>query len=334
MRGTEVKAVGELAGEALSGAAGIVGDVHRGVSRRVFGMLGPVAAPVRARRTTGSPRSSTPRCGPVCARCRAAAAARSRSPRPGTRRRWPTTRAGRSRSARSTACGATGSSATTPRSRSGWTSATPAARPRASRSSSTGCARPTRRGGSAAGPDLRRAAARGPRPHARLRPLQHRPPHLRQRPRAGGGAGGARRGVAGRGRGARARRALDGRPRRAQRLPLRRVRRPRLDGAPAPRLLPRLAAPRRAARARAQRAAATCCGRLPETAPLARCSTVRSAGIKDLRYGACLEEDWNGRRPRRVAPRPLRGLPVPAERDLLLRRRDDRARQGRSARRG
>jgi pimeloyl-ACP methyl ester carboxylesterase len=32
--------------------------------------------------------------------------------------------------------------------------------------------------------------------------------------------------------------------------------------------------------------------RLPETAPLARLLTVRSAGVKDLRYGACLEEDW------------------------------------------
>ena len=47
MRGTEVEAVGNLAGDALSGAAGIVGDVHRGVSRRVFGMLGDLAAPVR-----------------------------------------------------------------------------------------------------------------------------------------------------------------------------------------------------------------------------------------------------------------------------------------------
>jgi pimeloyl-ACP methyl ester carboxylesterase len=32
--------------------------------------------------------------------------------------------------------------------------------------------------------------------------------------------------------------------------------------------------------------------RLPETAPLARILTARSAGVKDLRYGACLEEDW------------------------------------------
>jgi len=34
--------------------------------------------------------------------------------------------------------------------------------------------------------------------------------------------------------------------------------------------------------------------RLPETAPLARLLTARSAGVKDLRYGACLEEDWQG----------------------------------------
>jgi hypothetical protein len=32
--------------------------------------------------------------------------------------------------------------------------------------------------------------------------------------------------------------------------------------------------------------------RLPETAPLARLLTVRSAGVKDQRYGASLEEDW------------------------------------------
>jgi pimeloyl-ACP methyl ester carboxylesterase len=34
--------------------------------------------------------------------------------------------------------------------------------------------------------------------------------------------------------------------------------------------------------------------RLPETAPLARVLTARSAGVKDLRYGACLDEDWEG----------------------------------------
>jgi pimeloyl-ACP methyl ester carboxylesterase len=33
-------------------------------------------------------------------------------------------------------------------------------------------------------------------------------------------------------------------------------------------------------------------GRLPETRGLARLVNARSVGIKDLRYGACLEEDW------------------------------------------
>jgi len=47
VRGTEVKAAGELAGAALGGATGIVCDVQRGVSRRVFGLLGGIAAPVR-----------------------------------------------------------------------------------------------------------------------------------------------------------------------------------------------------------------------------------------------------------------------------------------------
>jgi hypothetical protein len=34
--------------------------------------------------------------------------------------------------------------------------------------------------------------------------------------------------------------------------------------------------------------------KLPETRPLASVLNARSAGIKDLRYGACLEEDWSG----------------------------------------
>jgi hypothetical protein len=43
---------------------------------------------------------------------------------------------------------------------------------------------------------------------------------------------------------------------------------------------------------RAAAAGASLLLRLPETAPLARLLTVRSAGIKDLRHGACLDEDW------------------------------------------
>jgi pimeloyl-ACP methyl ester carboxylesterase len=47
MQGTEIKAVGRLAGDALGGAGQIVGDVHRAVSSRVFGALGGIATPVR-----------------------------------------------------------------------------------------------------------------------------------------------------------------------------------------------------------------------------------------------------------------------------------------------
>ncbi len=34
--------------------------------------------------------------------------------------------------------------------------------------------------------------------------------------------------------------------------------------------------------------------RRPETAPFARLLTIRSAGVKDLRHGACVQEDWDG----------------------------------------
>jgi pimeloyl-ACP methyl ester carboxylesterase len=47
VRGSELKAAGELAGEALGGAGAIVRDVQRGVAARVFGLLGWGAAPVR-----------------------------------------------------------------------------------------------------------------------------------------------------------------------------------------------------------------------------------------------------------------------------------------------
>ena len=35
-------------------------------------------------------------------------------------------------------------------------------------------------------------------------------------------------------------------------------------------------------------------GRLPETRPWGDVLNARSAGIKDLRFGACVEEDWSG----------------------------------------
>jgi pimeloyl-ACP methyl ester carboxylesterase len=48
MRATEYRATGALAGDALAGTGAIARDVHRAAAKRVFGLLGAVAAPVRA----------------------------------------------------------------------------------------------------------------------------------------------------------------------------------------------------------------------------------------------------------------------------------------------
>jgi pimeloyl-ACP methyl ester carboxylesterase len=47
MRNAEIKATGALAAEALGGTGALVRDVHRAASKRVFGALGGIAAPVR-----------------------------------------------------------------------------------------------------------------------------------------------------------------------------------------------------------------------------------------------------------------------------------------------
>src|ERR1700727_2028284 len=47
MRREELSALGDLAGEAAAGIAGQARDVHRSIATRVFGALGPPAAPVR-----------------------------------------------------------------------------------------------------------------------------------------------------------------------------------------------------------------------------------------------------------------------------------------------
>lgn len=47
MRSDEVRALGELVGEAATGVAAQARDVHAGVAQRVFAALGPLAAPVR-----------------------------------------------------------------------------------------------------------------------------------------------------------------------------------------------------------------------------------------------------------------------------------------------
>jgi pimeloyl-ACP methyl ester carboxylesterase len=47
MRRTEIEAVGEVAGEALAAVGTLVAGTHDGIARRPFGVLGPAAAPVR-----------------------------------------------------------------------------------------------------------------------------------------------------------------------------------------------------------------------------------------------------------------------------------------------
>jgi pimeloyl-ACP methyl ester carboxylesterase len=47
MQRTELQAVGELAGQAVGGVGGLAADMHRAISTRVFGALGPLGAPVR-----------------------------------------------------------------------------------------------------------------------------------------------------------------------------------------------------------------------------------------------------------------------------------------------
>ena len=48
MRGTEIEATGDLAGEALAATGRLVAEMHAGIASRPFGVLGPWAAPVSA----------------------------------------------------------------------------------------------------------------------------------------------------------------------------------------------------------------------------------------------------------------------------------------------
>ena len=93
-------------------------------------------------------------------------------------------------------------------------------------------------------------------------------------------------------RGARAGRPLDGRAGRPQRLPLRRGRGAALDGRRAPRVLPRHAAPGRGPREGRQRRSAGRSRGCRRRAGSPRSGTPAASGIKDLRYGACIDEDW------------------------------------------
>ena len=48
MRREELRALGDLAGDAAAGIAAQAREVHESIAARVFGALGPPAAPVRA----------------------------------------------------------------------------------------------------------------------------------------------------------------------------------------------------------------------------------------------------------------------------------------------
>lgn len=60
---------------------------------------------------------------------------------------------------------------------------------------------------------------------------------------------------------------------------------------------------------RATHAASTALGLLPETRSMATALNARSSGIKDLRYGYLLEEDWSGHDPDRFARRMATEIP-------------------------
>ena len=49
---------------------------------------------------------------------------------------------------------------------------------------------------------------------------------------------------------------------------------------------------------------------LPESRPLARALAQRSVGIKDLRYGALVDEDWQGHDPDAWGPDPCGDIPL------------------------
>jgi len=62
--------------------------------------------------------------------------------------------------------------------------------------------------------------------------------------------------------------------------------------------------------------------RFPETRPAARFLNLRSVGVKDLHFGALVDEDWRDADPDEFLRDRCTEVPFPAARQLLLRRRD------------
>ena len=79
-------------------------------------------------------------------------------------------------------------------------------------------------------------------------------------------------------------------------------------------------------------AASAALARLPETRPLAKALNLRSAGIKDLRYGYLVDEDWMDHDCDAFLRDTVAGDPVPAHRQPLLHLRHADPRAGRRGR--
>ena len=173
----------------------------------------------------------------------------------------------------------------------------------------------------AAGRHLRVAARRRPRLHAGRRALQQRPPHLRERALAGRAARGAGGGVARGGGADRAGRALDGRARGAQRLPLRGARTTRAGPAGCGTWS------RSARRTWARRSSSRCTWRAPRSARCPRPSLRRGPAPPQRRHPRPAPGLAGGRglarpRSRRPARRRRAGGAAARGRDALLRGRD------------
>ncbi len=131
--------------------------------------------------------------------------------------------------------------------------------------------------------------------------------------RAAAGRAGAR--LAGGGRADHADRALDGRPRRPQRLPPRRRVDARTSATSISLGTPHTGAPLE----QAVHALSAALHLAPETRPFARFLRRRSAGIRDLRRGSLVDEDWRDQDPDALRARALRRGPAARGRHALLR---------------
>ena len=348
----EVRALAVLAFDELAGFPGAIRDMHLGIAARAFRAVGPAGRPVQlihdalSRRAYGA-------VGRGRGRDRAARPT-SRSGQAGIGEEVRLSRSRHGSAAIAALNGLigdrierTGSDLHRPASvRVGGEAVAldadslarrrlPGRQPAAGRVPARADGRPSSTGTGAVpdGRDLRRAPGRGPRLHAGVPALQHRPAHLRERALAW------RRcsrqlvaGVAGAGRGDRPDRAFDGRAGRPQRRHHARSARPGVDRTRRPRGLARntrTSAPRWSRAAHVSPAALYA---LPETRMLGAFLRRRSAGIRDLRHGSLVDEDWHGRDPNSLRAAACSEVPLLEGADALLRLGDRHARPAPPAR--